>query len=120
MNDEAYREAARQFRDMADRLDGKADQERDAADFRAWWQEIHRGGFTDRMAKMRLHPGKPSDELDDLIRTLRDLNIEIEIDKNLSAGLSKNQAYRTVAEAALLSPDHIKDIYRKQRKIERT
>ena len=29
-----YREAARQFRELADRLDGKADRERDTADFR--------------------------------------------------------------------------------------
>ena len=110
-----YREAARQFRAMADRLDGKADREHARADFRAWWQELHRGGFSDRMAAMRLHPGLSSGDEDALIRILRDLNIKFEIDKKLSAGMSKNKAYQAVGKAALLSPERVKAIYRKHR-----
>ena len=64
---------------------------------------------------MRLHPGQSSGDKDALIRILRDLNIKFEIDKMLSAGLSKNKAYRAVAEAARLSPERVKAIYRKHR-----
>ena len=116
MNDETYREAARQFREQADRLDEKADRERENEVFRAWFKDIHRGAFPERMAAMRLHPGRAAGDWSDLLHTLRELNIEFEIDRYRAAGESLKTAIKMVAEKANLSPDRIEKIYKKQRK----
>ena len=115
MTDEAYREAARQFRELADRLDKKADREQEHAEFSDWFDNINRGEFEDRLAAMRPHPGKSSGDRDGLTRTLYNLNIEIEINRYRAAGADREKAIKMVAEKANRSADRIEKIYKKQR-----
>ena len=89
------------------------DEEIGRAEFWDWWGRIHRGTFEERMAAMRLHPGRARDEKDNLLRVLHDLNIQIEIDRKVQAGLSKRAAIDAVADAACLSSERVRKIYRK-------